>query len=355
MKALAVLLFIVVTAFGYGFWDISETGARTQSYSPFSAGLGGATVPQNNSSFSIFTNPSALAGSDEIILSCTGWFTGWKEEITYQHTCTDPYRYNIGAMSPRGSLTLSIPLAIGFTVGAGIATVSDFQMKATAYEYVAAEDGQTDLWKTYVTDATGDLNEALLSIAGSIGPVKLGISPGMRYGNGESTTYANRVSGPDSTFFDSWDHSTFACRGGASMNAGNTLLYSSFATGDNRYNSSMSVGAAASLYWLEGGFLGTELSLLDGDNLKMAAFIRFPTIVENCYTSMGITGYRPDQALKTGLGLSFGGDYTFGEYRVSGAWQYQGRYREGGAVPTSYINHLYDSGDTIIIGFERLF
>lgn len=355
MKCFAVLLLTVFAAFGYGFWDSAENGGRTESFSPYSAGLAGTTAPQSNSAFSIFSNPSALAGSDKVLLACTGWSTGWREEITYHYTCTEPFRNNLGSMTPRGSFSLSVPISMRFTAGAGIATVSQFQMKATVYDYVEVAYNHRELWRTLVTDATGDLSEALLSIAGSIGPVKLGISPGLRFGSGEATTYANRVTGPDSTLTDSWDCSEFACRGGASLNAGYVSLYSSFVTGGTRYDSSVNLGATAYFPWVEGGFLGTELSLLDGDNLKMAAFARFPSVIENCFLSAGISGYRPDQALKTGLGLSVGGDYTFGGYRVSAAFQYQGRYRDGTAVPQSYVNHLYDSGETIIIGFEKSF
>ncbi len=355
MKCFVVLLISAIAAFGYGFWDSSERGGRTQSFSPFSAGLVGATVPQTNSAFSIFTNPAALAGSDKVSLACTGWATGWREEITYHFTCTEPYRFSLGSMSPTGSIALSVPIGKRFAAGIGMATVSQFQMTASAYDYVEVGYNHRELWRSLVTDASGELTEALFSIAGSIGPVKLGISPGLRFGSGESTTYANRVTGPDSTFLDSWDHSKFACRGGASLNASYVSLYSSFVTGDSRYHSSVNLGAAASFPWMEGGFLGTELSLLDGDNLKVAAFARYPTIVDNCFMSMGVSGYRPDQALKTGMGLSFGGDYSFSNYRVSGAYQFQGRWRDGGAVPQSYINHLYDSGETIMIGLEKVF
>lgn len=86
-----------------------------------------------------------------------------------------------------------------------------------------------------VTDATGDVHEALVSFSHSVGPVNPGFSPGVRFGSG-----------------------------------------------DERYISFAGVGAAAS-------------------------------------------------------------------------YQYQDRYREGGAVPTSYINHLYDSSETIMVGIETVF
>ncbi|MCK5787115.1 MAG: hypothetical protein KAH54_11245, partial [Candidatus Sabulitectum sp.] len=218
MKAVVVILVVAVSALGYGYWDAFEAGGRVESLSPFSAGLCGATVPDGSSALSLFTNPSALAGSDKIQLSLTGWGTGWREEITYHYTCTEPYRYNIGAMSPRGAFAVSVPIAGGFTAGAGIATVSQYEMKATVQVYEEVGYMHRELYKTMVTDATGSLNEALVSLSGTIGPVRIGISPGLRFGSGGSTTYSNRVSGGsafDSILVDSWESSEFAIRAGA--------------------------------------------------------------------------------------------------------------------------------------------
>ena len=92
--------------------------------------------------------------------------------------------------------------------------------------------------------------------------------------------------------------------------------------------------------------------------MKVIAFANLPSVIPNSNMLLGVCGYRPDAALKTGLGLSLGGDYSFGtsnRHRISAAYQYQGRYREGVAVPVSYINHVFDSGETIMVGFETGF
>lgn len=63
------------------------------------------------------------------------WGTEWREETTYHYTCVEPSCFNLGAMSPRSVIAITIPVVYGFTVGAGIATVSQFQMKTTAQVY----------------------------------------------------------------------------------------------------------------------------------------------------------------------------------------------------------------------------
>ncbi|KAF5409826.1 MAG: hypothetical protein C5S43_06055 [Candidatus Methanocomedens sp.] len=77
MKVLIVLSITAVTAFGYGYWDAFGVGGRVESLNPASAGLCGAAVPNSLSALSLFTNPSALAGSDRIQVSLAGWGTGF--------------------------------------------------------------------------------------------------------------------------------------------------------------------------------------------------------------------------------------------------------------------------------------
>ncbi|MCK5787116.1 MAG: hypothetical protein KAH54_11250, partial [Candidatus Sabulitectum sp.] len=86
-----------------------------------------------------------------------------------------------------------------------------------------------------------------------------------------------------------------------------------------------------------------------------SAFANIPTIVPDARMLLGVCGYRPDVALKTGMGLSIGGDYAFRNYRIFASYQYQDRYQEGASVPILYINHIYDNGETIMIGVERAF
>ncbi|MCK5035469.1 MAG: hypothetical protein KAS73_06230 [Candidatus Sabulitectum sp.] len=361
MKVFIVLFISAVTAFGYGYWDAFGVGGRVESLNPASAGLCGAAVPNSLSALSLFTNPSALAGSDRIQVSLAGWGTGWREEITYHYTCVEPSRFNMGAMTPRGAFAVTIPVWRGLTAGAGIATVSQYQMIATVQEYHEVGFNHRELWKTMVTDANGDLTEALVSFSGGIGPVSLGVSPGIRFGSGGSTTYSNRVSGGpdfDSTYVESWEHSEFAIRAGGSVDVENTTIYSSLISGDSRFHSYAGLGAAFSFSFLEGGFIGSELAVLDESSLKMIAFANLPSVIPNSNMLLGVCGYRPEGALKTGLGLSMGGDYSFGasnRHRISAAYQYQSRYREGVAVPVSYINHVFDSGETIMVGFETGF
>lgn len=355
MKVLPVLFVFAVTVFGYGYRDSLVVGDRVQSLSPVSAGMCGATVPDASSALSLFTNPSALAGSNKVLVSLTGWGTGWREEITYHYTCTEPHRYNLGAMSPRGAFAITMPVVGGFTAGAGIATVSQYQMKATAMVYHEAGYLHRELWKTLVTDATGDLNEALVSFADTLGPVNLGFSSGIRFGSGGSITYSNRVDGLDSTFIETWEHSAFALRAGASMNLGYTVLYSTHTSGDNRYFSFTNLGASASFPFMKGGYLGAELGVVDGDNLNVTAFTRLPSIIEGSNMYLGLNGYRLDFALKTGIGLSIGGDFSFGNNRVSAAYLFHSRYRDGGAVSLPYINHVYDAGDVVMLGIETVF
>lgn len=350
-----ILLVYTITAFGYGYWDSFDAGARVQSLSPVSAGMCGATVPDCSSALSLFTNPSALASSDEVIVSLSGWEIGWREEITYHYTCNEPYRYNIGAMIPRGSFAVAVPVGGEFAAGIGITTVSQYQMKATVQEFNETSAGTKDLFKTMITEAYGDLNEALVSMAGTVGPVNIGISPGIRFGSGGSTTYSNRVSGLDSTFIETWEHSEFALRAGANMTLGYTVLYSTHVSGDSRYLSFSNFGASASFPFMKGGYLGAEIGVVDSDNLNVTAFTRLPGVVEGSSMYLGLNGYRPDVPVKTGIGLSVGGDYSFGNCRVSGAYYFHSRYRDGAAVPVPYINHVYDAGDIVMLGIETTF
>ncbi|OPX29017.1 MAG: hypothetical protein B1H09_06945 [Gemmatimonadaceae bacterium 4484_173] len=355
MRSLFVMLVLTVSAFGYGYWDIFGFGGRVPSLSPPSAGMCGASVPDTSSAFSVFTNPSALTGINRLMVSASGWETGWNEIITYHYTCTEPHRDNLGGMIPRGEFAVAFPVWNGISAGAGIAVVSQYDMTATMQVYREVGYLHRELYKTMVTDATGSLNEALVSIAGSLGPVNIGISPGVRFGSGESTTFSNRVSGPDSTIVESWDQSEFALRAGASTSLGYTVVYSSFVSGDSRYMSFADIGVSASFPFLKGGYLGAEFALYDGNWLKGTAFARLPGVVEGSNIYMGIDGYRPEGALKTGLGFSYGGDYTFGNYRFSAAYQLQSRYRDASGISTDYINHVFDKGETVMIGVERVF
>lgn len=355
MKVPAMLFVCVVTAFGYGYWDSFGDGGRVQSINPASAGMCGATVPDSLSALSLFTNSSALASAEKITFSLSGWGLGWREEITYHYTCVEPYRYNIGAMPLRGAFAVTVPLGEGITAGAGIATVSQYQMKSTVQEYWEITPSNRELRKSLYTDPYGSLNEALVSLAGTVGPVSIGLSPGIRFGSGGATTYSNRVNGADSVFVTSWEHSEFCVRAGANMKLDYTVLYSTFVSGDSRYASFYNFGASASFPFMKGGYLGTEIGFIHGNNLNVTAFTRLPGVIEGSNMYLGLNGYRPDAALKTGIGLSIGGDYSFGNYRVSGAYYFHSRYRDGTAVSTPYINHLYDAGDLIVLGVERIF
>ncbi len=358
MRCIIVLLAVCTVALGYGYWDLFGEGGRVSGLSPVSAALAGATIPVGGSALSIFTNPSALAGAHGSSVSLSGWGTGWREEIYYHYTCVEPYRFNVGSMSPRGSAAIALPLGGGITAGAGVANVAQYEMKATAQVYYEVAENHRELWKTLVADGTGDLNEALLSIAGYTGPVRLGLSAGYRFGSGQSVIYSNRVnygSQFDSTYYDSWESASFAVRAGASTDLGITRLYSTFASGDDRYQSYIGVGAAASFPFLKDGFLGTEAGLMDGSHLRVSAYTRLPWIFPGANGYMGISGYRPEGAMKMGIGLSGGVDYTFGNNRVSGVYQWSSRYREGNIVPVDYINWLYDSGEAFMVGYERMF
>ena len=355
MKALAAMLASAVVAFGYGYWDSFDLGARIPSLSAVSGGMCGAAIPDPSSALSVFVNPSALAASSNVIVSASGWYLGWREEISYHYTCVEPYRYNIGSMIPRGAFAFAVPLGRGFTAGAGVSTVSQYQMKAIVQEYYEITPTHRELWNTMFTDAYGNISEALVSLAGVAGPVSIGISPGVRFGSGGSTTYSNSVFGHSSSSVISWKHSGFALRAGASITLGCTELYSTHTTGDERYMSFTNMGASSSLSIMNGGFLGAEIGVFDGDNLNVTAFTRLPGAIEGSNMYMGVNGYRPDDALKAGIGLSIGGDYSFENYRVSAAYHFHSRYREGTAVPVRYINHVYDAGDLLIVGVERSF
>ncbi len=102
MRCIIVLLAVCTVALGYGYWDLFGEGGRVSGLSPVSAALAGATIPVGGSALSIFTNPSALAGAHGSSVSLSGWGTGWREEIYYHYTCVEPYRFNVGSMSPQG-------------------------------------------------------------------------------------------------------------------------------------------------------------------------------------------------------------------------------------------------------------
>ncbi len=355
MKVLMVMLATTVVAYGYGYWDSFLLGARIPSLSAVSGGMCGATIPDHSSAMSVFINPSALAASSDIIVSASGWHLSWREEISYHYTCVEPYRYNMGSMIPKGAFAFAVPLGRGFTAGAGVSTVSQYQMKAIVQEYYEITPTHRELWNTMFTDAYGNISEVLVSLAGVAGPVSMGISPGIRYGSGGSTTYSNTIFGHSSSSVISWEHSGFALRAGASIKLGCNELYSTHTTGDERYLSFTNLGALSFLSFMNGGYLGAEAGFLDGDNLNVTAFTRLPGAIEGSSIYMGVNGYRPDDALKAGIGLSIGGDYSFHNYRVSAAYHFHSRYREGTAVPVRYINHVYDAGDLLIVSVDRIF
>lgn len=254
-------------------------------------------------------------------------------------------------MIPRGAFAFAVPLGRGFTAGVGVSTVSQYQMKAVVQEYYEITPTHRELWNTMFTDAYGNISEALVSLSGIAGPVSIGISPGVRFGSGGSTTYSNSVF----SSVISWKHSGFALRAGANIKLGCTVLYSTYTTGDNRYLSFTNLGGSSSLAIMNGGYPGAEIGVLDGDNLNVTAFTRLPGAIEGSNMYWGVNSYRPDDALKAGIGLSIGGDYSFENYRVSAAYHFHSRYREGTAVPVRYINHVYDAGDLFIVSVERSF
>ncbi len=86
MKAFATMLASAVMAFGYGYWDSFDLGARIPSLSAVSGGMCGATVPDPLSALSVFVNPSALASSSNVIVSASGWHVGWRASETKPET-----------------------------------------------------------------------------------------------------------------------------------------------------------------------------------------------------------------------------------------------------------------------------
>lgn len=337
---------------GYGYWDVFGEGGRVTAFTAVGAGTCGAGVPDPSSAASIFTSPSSLCRTNGIKISLSGWQTGWREEITYHHSCPSAYRYNIGAMTPRGTFAFVFPVTEGFTGGLGLATVAQYRMNGSVYEYEENSAGVMEKTGTFVTESQGDINEALLALSTSLAGVDAGIAAGVRFGSGESKTYILRADYPDSTSLEAWEHSQPALRTSLNTSAGYTNLYASWVTGDDRYASSATVGAAASFPFMNGGYLGSEIGILSWEELMLRTFARFPGVVPGSSMYMGISGYRPVNALKTGLGLSFGLDYTFGSYRVSGAYHYQSRYREGTCIPISSIEHVYDAGHSISAGVD---
>ena len=358
MKYLFFLLTISYIAIGYGYWDINGEGGRVVSLSPFSSALGGATLPDESSASQVFTNPSGLARLSRSCLSVSGWGTGWREEITYDIWCLGgPYRFNEGGMSPRGSLALAFPLGNSLTAGAGIATVSQYEMLAIVQVFTEVSENKLQLHKILTSEGTGDQHEALFSIAGQSGRLRLGVSSGIRFGSGETTTYSDRTDGSqyDSTFHETWEISELAIRAGASATLGYTQVYSTFNNGGERYKSYMALGSAASFPFMKGGFLGTEIGLYDGSEIRVAAYSKMPWIIPCTTWMLGISGYRPEAAYKMGMGFSCGLDYVFGHSRISGVYSWNSRFREGCSVPIDYINWVYDSGESIIVGFEQSF
>ncbi|PIE53206.1 hypothetical protein CSA37_02360 [Candidatus Fermentibacteria bacterium] len=343
-----------VCAMGYGYWDLFQKGGRVLSVNPSGATIAGATAPTDNSPLHIFSNPSALAGVGTASAAIGGWGTGWREEIHYDAYCNDVSRFNKGAMSPRGSFALAVPLGSGFTAVAGISTVAQYEMRGMMKVYQQGSGTYPVLWKIMTADSTGDLNEAMAVLAGNAGKVRLGLAAGTRFGSGELTVYSNRAesSGMDSTCRNTWESSSFALRAGASIDMDFVRAYTSFVSGDDRYSSYAGAGAFAFFSFLKGGFMGTEIGLFDGDELFMNGFISYPWAFDGMNFSLGINGYRPDNAQKTGMGISYGIDYAFRPHKVTAAYQWNSRYRNGTAVDTEKITWIYDSGESFVIGYE---
>ena len=101
--------------------------------------------------------------------------------------------------------------------------------------------------------------------------------------------------------------------------------------------------------------MGTELALYDSNFLKMMVFSKFPGVFDRSSFFMGVSGYRPEVALKTGIGVSFGLEFNTGDYRIMGSYQYQTRYRDSGASDIQYINHIFDEGETVMLQIDREF
>lgn len=358
MKVTGILLVITtLSAFGYGYWDSSDVGGRAESMSAYSAAMGGASIPDYYSAFSLFTNPSALAGSEGFKLSVAGMGTTWREEIKYDYRVSDQQsRANYGILPPRPSIAMAIPLPAKFVLGAGFGFVAQYSTKANVRVYNEYAGTQLVHKRTIILDASGDLMEGLLSLSRNIGVVDVGISSGIRFGSGESTTIVNSInSGGDYSYDDSWESKELAFRAGANMNLGFSNLYTSYVNGSDRYLSYAGIGAVCSFPVLNGGFLGTELALYDNSILKMIAYTKYPGLFDNSNIFLGVSGYRPEIALKTGLGVSMGLEFNTNNYRIMGSYQYQTRYRDSGASEIQYINHIFDYGETLMIQIDRVF
>ena len=230
-----ILAITTLSAFGYGYWDASDVGGRVESMNAYSSALVGATIPDYYSALSLFSNPSALSGTTGFKISFASLGTKWREEIKYDYRCEQQARANYGALPPRASIALAIPLPAKFVVGAGFGFVSQYQARANVrvhseYAGVHARHDQT-----IIVDASGDLMEGLFSLSRNIGVVDVGIASGIRFGSGESTTIVNNIRGTDYSYDNTWESQEFAYRAGANMNIGYTNLYTSYVSGGDRY------------------------------------------------------------------------------------------------------------------------
>ncbi len=275
MKILGILLVLTtLSAFGYGYWDSSDIGGRVESMNAYSAALVGATIPDYYSALSLFTNPSALAGSAGFKVSFAGLGTTWREEIKYDYRCEQQARANYGVLPPRASIALAIPLPAKFVAGAGFGFVAQYQARANVRVHTEYAGTQLLHKQTIIVDASGDLMEGLLSLSRNIGVVDVGISSGIRFGSGESTTIVNNISGADYSYDDSWENQEFAFRAGANMNIGFTNIYTSYISGGDRYLSYAGLGAVSSFPIFEGGFLGTELANISNELDKLTLIVK---------------------------------------------------------------------------------
>jgi hypothetical protein len=107
--------------------------------------------------------------------------------------------------------------------------------------------------------------------------------------------------------------------------------------------------------FLAGGHPGAQVSIRDGRHAKVSAYTRFPWAFSNTNCYLSVSGYRPEGALKNGIGFSWGMDMRHGKGVISLVYYYNSRYREGNSVDTPYINHLFDSGEGLMLGYNYNF